>query len=168
MLFPYNDETMIYDYKRHKYCLTVKGVFLELGENLDTYFPKGSDCNQSTMAKRLLQRISRKVYNYIYQDSMNTRWLEYELAKQPFLRERIKNMLVYQLEYFLVNGDSALSCGVNIDKGSTIDIQQLRGRVKIADDTEILANEVIPELGRSLKYLGIFGEQTPTYEEGNY
>lgn len=168
MNYPYSDQTMTYDFKRHQYVLTTQGVFLELGENLDTYFPTGSDSNQSTRAKRLLERISRKVYNYIYQDSMNASWLEFELAKQPFLRERIKDMLIYQLEYFLVNGDPTLNSGVNIDKGSAMDINQLRGRVKVADDTEILANEIIPQLGRSIKYLGMFGGCPPTYEEGKY
>lgn len=152
--FPYDDEIMRYDYNTHRYVLTEQGVLTELGENLDTILNATADANPSTLAQRILKRVSDTVYRYIYRDTMNEEWLEYILATYPPLREIVKEMLQAQLLYMLMNGDIGLYSGVNIAKGQIMDIDKLRGRARIANDVEDLALQSIPGLGYCLKYVG--------------
>lgn len=152
--YPYDDEVMKYDYVNHRYVLTKKGVLEQLGEDLDVILNTGGDANPSTLAERFLRKVSQGVYFYLYQDSMNSDWLEYILATYPPLREWVKEMLQAQVLYVLQNGFVNDYSGVNIAKGHTVDINWLRGRVKIADEVEQLANRFIPGLGYTLTYCG--------------
>ncbi len=151
---PFDDEIMRYDYQKHRYVLTEHGVLTELGENLDVLLNSTGDANPSTLAERILKRVSQTVYLYIYRDSANEQWLEYILAKYPPLRERVKEMLQAQLLYMLENGDIGLYSGVNIAKGQAMEIESLRGRARIAPEVEDLALQDIPGLGYCLKYVG--------------
>lgn len=153
-LFPVSDNYMVYDYETHRYVLTEKGVLSELGENLQVILDTGGDANPSTLVNRFLKKISQTVYLYLYRDSMNPDWTEYILATYPALRPWIKEMLLAQTLYTLENGFVNDYSGVNIAKGHTIDIEWLRGRAKIADEVEEIANRFIPGLGYSLKYCG--------------
>ena len=153
--YPKDDDVMTYDYTRHRYVLTAKGVLSELGENLEVVLNASGDANPSTLADRLLRKISQTVYMYLYQDSLNPDWLEYILAKYPLLREWICEMLQAQLLYALTNGFISDYSGVNIAKGHTVDPNWLRGRARIAPEVEDIANRFIPGLGYSLKYCGL-------------
>lgn len=153
-VFPYDDEIMGYDYTTHRYVLTKKGVETQLGENLDVLLNSAGDFDPSTLADRVLRRISQTVYTWLYQDSMSPDWLEYILATYPPLRDRVREMLQAQLLYVLINGFVGDYSGVNIARGHTIDINWLRGRARIAPEVEDLANRFIHGLGYSLKYCG--------------
>lgn len=153
-VYPFDDEIMTYDYNTHKYVLTERGVEIELGENLDVILNTTDDANPSTLAERILKRVSQTVYRYIYRDTQNEAWLEYILAKHPPLRDRVKEMLQAQLMYMLENGDISLYSGVNFARGQIMDVNALRDRAAVAPDVEYLANETVEELGYSLKYLG--------------
>ena len=153
-VYPFDDEVMTYDYNAHRYVLTERGVMTELGENLDTILNATGDANPSTLAARFLKRVSNTVYRYLYRDTQSEQWLEYILAKHPPLRDTVKEMLQAQLMYMLANGDISLYSGVNFARGQIMDTNALRDRVAIAPDVEYLANEAIPGLGYSLKYVG--------------
>lgn len=153
-LYPGDDEIMKYDINTHRYVLKESGVMEELGINLQIVLNASGDMNPSTLADRLLRRVSQSVYLYLYRDTMSKEWLEYILATYPPLRERVREMLQAQLLYVLTNGFISDYSGVNIAKGHTIDIEYLRGRVRVAPEVEDIANEFIPGLGYSLKYCG--------------
>lgn len=155
MVFPFNDDIMIYDYKKHRYVLTSNGVLSELGINLDLVLNHTGDANPSTLAERVLRRVSQTVYMYLYRDTANEQWLEYILATYPPLREWVQEMLQAQVLYMLANGDIGLYSGVNVAKGQAMDIESLRGRSRIAPEVEDLAMKTIPGLGYCLKYMGV-------------
>lgn len=152
--YPLSDELMIYDPVTHRYYLTVEDVRARLGEDLNEILNPMGDINPSTLAQRFLRRVSQTVYLYIYSDTMNRDYLEYILAIYPPLRERIQEMLEAQVTYVLTNGFIGDYSGVNIAKGQAMDLQALRGAVQVAPAVEQIANEFIPGLGHSLKYLG--------------
>ncbi|MCH5165645.1 MAG: hypothetical protein J1G01_04520 [Clostridiales bacterium] len=152
--FPYDDEIMKYDYNAHRYVLTEQGVLTELGENLGIILNATGDANSSTLAERILKRVSHTVYMYLFRDSQGEAWLEYILAKHPPLRDRVKEMLQAQLLYMLMNGDIGLYSGVNVAKGQIMDIDKLRDRARIAPEVEDIALQTIPGLGYCLKYVG--------------
>lgn len=153
--YPFSDDDMKYDEQSHRYVLTADCVSRELGEDLSVVLNTTGDTNASSLPDRFLQRVSRTVYLWLYRDSMNPDWIEYILATYPPLRAWVKEMLLSQTWYVLNNDFIADYSGVNIAKGSTIDINWLRGRVKIADEVEEIANRFIPGLGYSLKYAGM-------------
>lgn len=152
--FPFDDEIMKYDYTKHRYVLTEKGVLTELGENLDVILNATGDANPSTLAERFLARVSQTVYTTLYRNSQGEAYLEYILATYPPLRPRIMEMLQAQTLYMLMNGDIGLMSGVNVAKGQAMDINALRGRARLAPEVEDLANAIIPGLGFSLSYAG--------------
>lgn len=152
--FPFSDGDMKYDERTHRYVLTADCVSRELGEDLSVVLNTTRDANPSSLPDRILRRVSQTVYLWLYRDSMNPDWIEYILATYPPLRAWVKEMLLSQTWYVLNNDFIADYSGVNIAKGSTIDINWLRGRVKIADEVEQIANRFIPGLGYSLKYAG--------------
>lgn len=152
--YPFDDEIMKYDYALHRYVLTSSGVLSQLGENLDVILNSTGDANPSTLADRVLRRVSQTVYMYIYSDTANEEWIEYILAVYPPLRDWVREMLQAQLLYMLANGDLGLYSGVNIAKGQAMDVEALRGRARIAPEVEDIALRTIPQLGYCLKYVG--------------
>lgn len=152
--YPFDNGIMKYDFAAHRYILTSEGVLSELGENLEVVLNDSGDANASTLADRVLRKVSQTVYQYIYRDSMDPAWLEFILATYPPLREWVREMLQAQLMYVLENGFVSDYSGVNIAKGQTIDPNWLRGRARIAPEVEDIANRFIPGLGYSLKYCG--------------
>ena len=101
--YPLDDKIMTYDYITHRYVLTERGVFNELGVNLDAILNASGDANPSALATRILKRASETVYLWLYKDSWNAQWLEYVLATLPSLRATVKEMLQSQLLYMLGN-----------------------------------------------------------------
>lgn len=152
--FPCDDEIMKYDYSAHRYVLTVDGVLRELGIDLNSRLNADDDANPSTLAARLLSQVSRAVYNSIYKYSQDEAVMEYLLATYPLLRDRIKEMLQAQLVYVLINNDLGLFSGVNVAKGTAMDINALRGEARIAADVYDLMSRTIPGLSFPLNYVG--------------
>lgn len=107
MNYPYNDETMEYDYTLHGYVLTKKGVLDFLNTNLDTYLDATGDANPSTMGARVLRMISRHLYSWIYSriPNANKDVIERLLAQYPPCREIIQECLCNEVYYALKNGD---------------------------------------------------------------
>lgn len=161
MNYPYNDEKMIYDYTLHRYILQEKFVQEELGINMNEV-NAGADMNPSNLGKRLLKQVSNTVYSYIYKQRDRQR-LEYDLAKVPSLRPMILEMLLSQTLYMFTNGVLQNYSGVNVKNGTAMDINALRGRAKVSDDVEIICQNIIPELGRSLSCICML--PPPPYEK---
>lgn len=104
MNHPYNDETMIYDFRLHGYVLTPKGVEIELNTVLENYVDTTGDADPSTLPNKILRRISKHVYAWIYAHTPNTNFIERLLAVYPPCRERIREVLLCEVEYNLNNG----------------------------------------------------------------
>ncbi|MGN0743896.1 MAG: hypothetical protein ACI4MZ_01290 [Christensenellales bacterium] len=105
MNYPFNDDAMLYDYKKHQYVLTERYVLETLGVNLSLYLDGTGDENPSTLGQRILKRVSDFLYRYIYAHGNNKDYIEYLLAKYPPCRDIIKDCLVDELYYQLRNGD---------------------------------------------------------------
>lgn len=134
---PISDDYLVYDKQMHKYVLTTVCATVELGLNLNQIFNDENDANKSTLANRALKEISNKLYNYIY--SFNPRYklyTEYVLANNEDAREIIKECLKNELLYNIKNGDFYNYAGVNLAKGITMDIEQLRDRRVVSKLTE--------------------------------
>lgn len=148
--YPYDDNYMVYDYRLHMYVLTERSVAESLGVNLTELIPDLGTNNNTTMVKRRLVECSQAVYRYIYEDSWNSEFLEWILAKLPILRDKIYTMLLAQLSYILDNGQINAYSGINLAKGTAIDIKLLRGVAKVADTVQEIASK--EDIGMGYNY----------------
>lgn len=146
--YPYDDDIMKYDMAAHRYILTKSGVFQELGINLDLEIQRPG---RSNTADRFLKKISDSVYSYIYEDSNSAEWLEFQLAKNSALRDIIKEMLLAQVEYILDNNFLDDYSGVNIQKGTAMRRQDLRGSMHVSATVERLCRQDIKGVSYPLK-----------------
>lgn len=146
---PYNDNYMTYNYDAHMYVLTEKAILDFLGENLHEI----TNFSPVTLNAFLL-RNSRTVFNYIYESSQASDYIEYILAMDVEQRERIQTMLLAQVEYTLFNGAIDVYSGVNISKGQYIDLKEIRGNRKVADTVEIESAKIMPKYGFCLRFGG--------------
>ena len=143
---------MIYDYAAHRYMLTETAVYQELGINLDTEFTDFEDSIRQRKKERFLKKVSDTVYGYIYQDSTNTRFLEWILACREDVRSAIQEMLLAQAEYVL-EGNNFLQdfSGVNIAKGTAMRKDDLRGEIHVALRVVEMCKEYLGNLDFVLK-----------------
>ena len=162
---PFSDETMTYDYKRHRYYLTEAEIYTELGVNFGLV-PAGMDANPSTMAARFIKKSADDVYRYLYADIFNTRWTEFELACVPELRPVIHEMLLAQAEYNAENGFIETYSGLDIYQGKSMERYRLN-ELRISPVVEDLAFQMQPSIGRCLKYAGTYGAVAPSYVDEN-
>lgn len=145
---PFSDDYMTYDYNMHRYVLTDKAVLDLLGENLNIILNNPSPETKNA----LLKKISNTVYNYILTASMSPDYIEYILAMDVDLRPMIQDMLVSQVEYTLTNGAVENFSGVNISKGSYIELDKIRNGQQVSMTVVQLANNMLPKYGHSLRY----------------
>ena len=103
MKYPYDDSNMRYDYSLHRYVLTKEGVFELLGVNLETQFNQFEPNARQRRAERFLKKVTNTVYDYIYEGSWNSQYIEYLLATCPQCRQYIQEMLIEQVDYVLEN-----------------------------------------------------------------
>ncbi len=106
-VFPHNDDNMVYDDTIHGYVLTDAGARALLGTDLSQTLDSTGDFNPSTMGQRVLKRISRHFYSWVYSriPNANKGYVEYLLAKYPPCREIVQTCLENELYYNLKNGD---------------------------------------------------------------
>lgn len=151
MEFPYDDSNMRYDYALHRYVLTKEGVFSLLGVNLDTQFNQFEPNARQRRTDRFLKKVTNTVYDYIYEGSWSTEYLEYMLAKCPQLRPYIQEMLIEQVDYVLENNFIQDFSGVNVSKNSAIKRADLRGSMRVAKRVEDICLQDIEGIGFPLK-----------------
>lgn len=151
MKYPYDDSNMKYDYALHRYVLTKEGVFELLGVNLDTQFNQFEPNARQRRQERFLKKVTNTVYDYIYEGSWSSQYLEYALALCPQLRPYIQEMLVEQVEYVLENNFIQDFSGVNVSKNSAVKKEDLRGSMRVAKRVEDICTQDIAGLGFALK-----------------
>ncbi len=147
MEYPYNDETMFYDYTTHRYILTPACVLNELNTNLAERLNKRGSAVAENVPSDVLRRISNIIYSEIYKRSEYNDVQEYLLAKCPSLRQIVKDAMKAQVLYFLINGDTSNFAGIDLKNGRIIDIDRLRNQSRLAPDAEIELQKPIRELG---------------------
>lgn len=145
---PINDEYMKYDFRNHRYVLTEKAIFEEVGVNLNDI----TSC--ITDKKIFLKRVSSDVYSYIKGNSRSPEYIEYILAVDTDLRPMVQEMLISQAEYVLLNGAVSAFSGINLSKGTAVEINKLRDERKVSDTVSVEANKILPGYGFCLKYAG--------------
>lgn len=153
MRYPYSDEEMYFDESSKRYILTQKGVLNNIGENLSIRLDKGRGNNVENVVKFFLARISNNIYRYIYAHNTNNALQQAIISKHPFMRNLIKEAMLEQVNYELVNGDLTLYSGVDIRKGQKMEDFQDRAIAPLAK--EILDTE-IPGVGVAITYQGQF------------
>lgn len=153
MYQPFNDTMMVYDVNSHRYILTETALMQHLGVNLDTEFDSFSETDiRQRKKERFLKKVSDTVYGYIYQDTTNSRYLEYVLAMREDVRPAVQEMLLAQAEYVL-EGNNFLQdfSGVNIAKSTAMKRDDLRGEMRIALRVVEMCKEYIGNLNFVLK-----------------
>ena len=134
--FPHSDDLMTYDFKNHRYVLTDKDVFNNLGINLS------ARVNDANTVSVLLKQVSMQVYTFIHQFNIENDFQDYVIAKTETGRKIIKEAMEQQLLYFLTVGDLSRSADFN-------------QRALWFDETakQILLKP-IPEIGTHICYMG--------------
>lgn len=98
-----------------------------------------------------MEEVSDEVYEYIYEDSFNAECLEWQLAVNPKLRRIVKKMLLSQVKYALNNNFTDAFSGVNIVKGTAMNLRDLRGAARVSAEVERLCRQDVPGLPFVLK-----------------
>lgn len=171
MVYPYSDELMYYDFKKHRYVLTTKCVLDELNTNLSARLNvKGAE-NAENYAQSILDQISLQVYNFIYQHNAQWLFVQKILAKCPSAREIIKEAMKQQVLYFLMNGQLDKYSGVDVRNNRAMDLRDLRGIGAIDPQTIIILEQPLAETRLSLLYRGRYNNilsSPPNYEAEGY
>lgn len=160
---PQNDYAMTYDKSRHRYILTTEDVLVNLNINLHAELrTNGLAADEANEADKLLDRVSRIVYQHIYIHASSPRKMERRLALDPGLRDIIREAMEEQLLYILANGDYTTLSGINTETGAA-HTESIR-----AATVSPLAGEILMNAG--LLFVGIewMPDITPAYDEEDY
>lgn len=166
MIYPYDDEYLVYDYDEHRYILTPKAVLDKLNLNLIERLNVGGAVNRERVPYQFLDEISDIVYTEIYNYSSQPEIQEYQIAKLPSARKVIMQAMLRQVDYALVNGFLDQYSGIDLKKNSKVDdlsSRYLAPRAKSVLSKPLLESKV--PLLYAGKYAMIF---TPNYEEMGY
>ena len=161
MKYPHNDDYMTYDFASHRYYLTDKAIFEELGINFGE-LPDSLDANPSTLQQRFIKNVTNTVYRYLYKCIYDKRNQEYVLATVEELRPIVKEMLLAQAEYEAQNGKIHNYSGIDIYKGNHTPRYAIKEAI-ISPVVEELSDQFIPSIGRSLFYRGVEPLGAPSY-----
>jgi len=162
-IFPYNDDEMVYDLDLRMYILTDVACNDYIGDDLigEEYFN-----GNTTKYDRFREEISEDIYEYIfsYTHVTSVKTKRYIMAKNPDLRESIKQALKYQLRYNVRSSANILKDmhGVNIEKGKALALSSIRGRVGFSPQ----AHNVLARNG--LLYTGSGYNILDVEEDGTY
>lgn len=142
MIYPNDDEAMNYNSELHMYVLNVDYVKNELGEDLLATLDAYGDTIRSALPVRFLKRVSRIVYSFIYSYARSDvkSYVEYLLAKKPEYREAIQQALEEQCYFMLRNADLTTYNGVDLYKGSKM-------QVKREDTMSSLGKDILQNAG---------------------
>lgn len=166
MIYPYDDEYLVYDYDEHRYILTEKAVLDKNNISLIERLNFGGAVNQAVQPQVFLDEISDVVYGEIYDYSSQPAIQEKQIAKCPSARRRIMKAMLKQVDYVLVNGLLAQYSGVDVRKGTKSPDFSERVLAPLAKKE---LTKPLDETGIPLMYAGkypyIF---KPDYEKDNY
>ena len=161
---PFNDYAMIYDKSHHAYVLTTEDVLVNLNINLPNELrTNGLAADEANEAEKLLERVSKIIYRFIFSHTTKPKKIERQLALDPSFRDTIKEAMEEQLLYILANGDLTNVSGINTETGAVISRETLKSSSISPASIEILLNA-------GLLYCGIcwVPDITPKYDEEGY
>lgn len=98
-MYPLSDEFMTYDYDTHRYVLTEKDVFDNLGINISARI------KNPTAINALLDQISGQVYDFLHDYNFDNNYQDFIIAATESGRKIIKRAMEEQLKYVLTVGD---------------------------------------------------------------
>ncbi len=130
IVFPFSDDYMYYDGKRHQYILKERAL-----DEIDNSWKKHLTDKTPNGVKNFLISASLKFYTYAYTHSRsNNNQINYLIAKRGL--KSYPNMMEYRNDicsaivnlafYMLVNGDLAMISGVDFESMTSISIETIR------------------------------------------
>lgn len=154
--YPKKDEYMVYDFKAHRYVLTLKYVTDVLGIDLENRINSNGAVNGQAIINRILNTASVHVYNYVFEHNINRRAQEWIIAKCPSAREIVMQAMGEQLAYLLTVGDLTRSTKAS-ERANYMDMQ-----------AKSILDQDVCEIGRPLTSAIPFTCCPPCYEQGGY
>lgn len=142
IVYPYDDDYMIFDQSSKHYVLTEKCITDKLGIDIAGRINSRNAINQQAMISRLLRLVSGHVYNFIHTYNVNTEKQDYFIAKIPSLRPIIQSAMEEQFLYVSQVGDLSRSS----DKE--------KRALYMDEQAKMQLSQIIPELGFSILYTG--------------
>lgn len=161
---PYNDNNMIYNRSKHRYILTEEHVLESLNVDLRTVLNTSDSADIANAPEKLLDRVSKIVYEYIYSIVAFRYKTERDLAFDANYREALSDAMGEQLVYMLNNGDLFGMSGINAETGTVVDVRTIRG-AQIAP----LAKDILINTGIVKAYVPMREREIePKYTEEGY
>lgn len=161
---PYNDNNMNYNRYKHRYVLTEAHVLEALNVDLRTVLNTSDSADIANAPERLLDRVSKIVYEYIYSICAFRYKTERDLALDDKNRDFICEAMGEQLLYMLNNGDLYGMSGINADTGAVVDARSIRA-AQIAP----LAKDILINTGIVRAYVPMREREIePKYTEEGY
>lgn len=154
--YPKSDEYMRYDFKTHRYVLTLKYVTDVLGIDLQSRINSNGAVNGQAIINRVLNTASVHVYNYVFEHNINKRAQEWIIAKCPSAREIVMQAMGEQLAYILTVGDLTRSMKES-ERMNYMDMQ-----------AKSILDQDVYEIGRPLTSAIPITCCLPCYEKGGY
>ncbi len=165
MIDPFSDDYLKYNKTKHEYKGTPKLILdysgIDLSSELDTF----GDANASTLPQRFVDKASRLIYQLIYNYSgpSKRQLMQYIMAKNPEIREYLKDWISEQVEYMLANGFVGLESGIDFGKLSSVKLSEIRGMR--------MYSPLVVDSIRSVGLLNtnyVYTTMNIEYEENNY
>lgn len=128
--YPLDGQDMYWDMQEHMYVLTPEYVKDKTGVDLYLMMNDSYITDKTVATKRVLEKISRQLVEFIYSYNFDNDYQEYLMAKSEMARELIRSALLLQLEYIVRNGKINEFVGVNVSytqKNANLDSEAFRG-----------------------------------------
>ena len=159
MKYPFDDNEMMYDYKKHRYVLTRAGVEERLKIVLADELNTTGSANAAAEVNVFLDDVSADVYTYVYDHAQNRLIAEYIMAKDPFVRDAIKEAMILQTRYLYINGNIADEAGIDFTRGVAMPLEEIRGERRMSKRArDELANAGLLYTGARYVNVGRFRE----------
>lgn len=126
---PFDDDSMVYDFDKHRYILTEEYV-RQMGIDLSLVLNTDFSPIPASVPSLFLDRVSKLVYSNIYRYGRSKKEKEYLLACNPELREVIRDAMLERIAYIIDSGDMSTKTGALIQQGIRIDVKDLIASVE--------------------------------------
>lgn len=141
------DNDLQYDTKMHRYRLTKDYVQNELGIDIIMLTYDEFDTNPTTLPDRILKRTSDNIYEYLRYKCKDYYYVQELIEENEEVHEAFKLCLQYQLESFIVTGDTLLDNTNGLDENAIIE-KSIGERAKLVLKDYALLTKVRPAIVR--------------------
>lgn len=141
IVYPYNDEEMVFDELLGQYVLTPKCAE-RLGINLEGRLRQKGAVNAELVARNVMAEVSNMIYEYMHRYVADEGLQDWAIATIPALRPLIKRALEAQFKYYMQVGNLSRSVDEN------------KRKLAIDETAKSILRRNVPELGHSLLYSG--------------